>query len=207
MHDRQTSPWLHGVIDALLLALPLLASTAWAQSGRELRPDLEVLNAQGTGIPLAPYLSELVSGDARARGSVMPRLVFPIRTLLRSGYLEGEGVPALNARWLVQPMFLVGADARSLAWLDFNRHRLAEMRATGIVVQAADAAAFRSVQAVAPALSYAPASGDWLDRQLLRAGVTVFPVLIDSQGKAWQRLGALSGDPAPVGMPWRRHTP
>lgn len=193
MVESQMRWVLRRLVSAALLALSALAC---AQGVQVPSPDMEVLNPQGGGIPLAPYLSELVSKDPKATGSVMPRLVFPIQTeALTPGRLPGDGIAVLKPRWLAQPIFLVGMDVLSMTWLNFNKDRLLAMNATGLVVHAADADDFRLIQDMAPDLAYAPASGAWLDQQMNKAGVRVYPVLIDTQGKAWQRLGGLDTAP------------
>lgn len=159
--------------------------------------DLEVIYDSGHGVPASPYLAYLVSvvsaADAADTGeNVMPGLRFPISTRLRADVLpaEKEGAPVLDAQWQAQPVFLVGADARSLGWLAFNRWRLLRAAAWGLVVQADDALAFRAVQSIAPDLKFAPLSGDWLDSRLIAAGVAVYPILIDTDGIARQALPA-----------------
>lgn len=160
---------------------------AWSQGGvPTLAAPLEVVHDSGRGVPLAPYLSTITSADPKARGSVMPGLRFPITTTLAVGVLSAER-RVFDRAWQVQPIFLIGADPRSLRWLAFNRTRLVQARAWGVVVQARDEAEFRAIQAVAPELTYAPSVGTWLDAQLQAQGI-VYPVLIDEAGTVRQIL-------------------
>jgi len=157
---------------------------------------MDVLHDSGKSIPLAPYLTYLVSSDPKAVGSVMPNLRFPIGSRLKPGVLDHER-KVFDAQWLVQPIFLVGADRASIQWLVHNRERLAAIKAWGLVMQAATQEQFRSIQAAAPELRFAPSIGAsapggaaWLDERLASLGIRVYPVLIDTAGTARQILPA-----------------
>lgn len=152
--------------------------------------DLDMIYDSGRAVPASPYLSYLVSADPYASGQVMPvqdgHLTFPITSRLAPGLLERER-QAFDAAWLAQPMFLAGADPRSLRWLTFNRFRLMRIGAWGLVPQARSANDFKAIESIAPELPFAPA-GDWLEGHLLAQGVTVYPLLIDTDGVARQSL-------------------
>jgi integrating conjugative element protein (TIGR03765 family) len=163
---------------ALLAALP-----AGSQSHAD---GLDVLYDSGSSIPLAPYLSEIVSVGAEQ--AVMQGLAFPIRSTLRPGVLATEGTQAIDPRWLVQPMFIVAADARSMRWLEYNQSRLAKLRAVGLVVQADTPGEFKVVQRVAQGLPVAPETGDWLAERLQAVGAGVYPLLVQSDGRVFQIL-------------------
>jgi integrating conjugative element protein (TIGR03765 family) len=176
------------VAAALLSAALVIAGPSSRGQGVVATPaaSLEVVHDSGRGVPLAPYLSAITSSDPAARGSVMPGLRFPISTKLSTGVLPQER-RVFDATWQVQPIFIVGADVRSMRWLAFNRDRLLREHAWGVVVQARTEAEFRAIQAVAPQLAYAPSMGSWMDDQLLASGV-VYPVFIDAAGNARQIL-------------------
>ena len=76
-------------------------------------------------------------------------------------------------------MFLVGADELSRRWLARHRERLAELKAVGLLVQAADDAKVQAVWAAAPELTIMPVSADELARRLQ---LTRYPVLIHREG-------------------------
>lgn len=184
MHRCQ--PRRAGLLAVIGMLGALVPATQAHQRGAA-EPLLEVLQIGHLATPIAPYLTPLVSNDPQATGSVMPHLQFPLRSALRRGVLSAER-HVLQAMWMVHPIFLVGADAASLSWLRHNTQALQAMQAVGVVVQAETAQEFRRIQRTAPALAYAPGSGDWLDGTLQRAGAAVYPVLIDTHGTVRQIL-------------------
>jgi integrating conjugative element protein (TIGR03765 family) len=149
-------------------------------------------------VPAAHYMAALVSDPYAANtDGVMPGLQFPITTRLQPGLLDQERL-VFDPQWLAQPVFLAGADARSLHWLTFNRLRLWRAGAWGLVVQATDAGQFRAIQSVAPELKFAPATGDWLGLTLIGKGVSVYPLLIGLDGVARQILADDTDGPSGV---------
>ena len=149
--------------------------------------ELDVIYDSGRAVPASPYLSYLVSDPYASSGDVMQGLAFPIQSRLTPGLLDHER-QVFDPQWLVQPVFLAGADPQTLRWLAFNRWRLVRVSAWGLVVQAQDAGQFRAIQSIAPDLKFAPSSGSWLDDHLLDQGVAVYPLLIDTDGIARQIL-------------------
>lgn len=77
------------------------------------------------------------------------------------------------------PLFLVGADAASLAWLAAHASALKRLGANGLAVEVADAAALQRIQAVAPTLSIWPVSGDDIAERL---ELEHYPLLITPTG-------------------------
>lgn len=77
------------------------------------------------------------------------------------------------------PLFLVGADAASLAWLEQHAPALKRLGANGLAVEVADAAALQHIQAVAPGLAIWPVSGDDIAERL---ELEHYPVLITPTG-------------------------
>lgn len=73
------------------------------------------------------------------------------------------------------PLFLVGADAASLAWLAQHAPALKRLGANGLAVEVADAAALQRIHAVAPGLTIWPVSGDDIAERL---ELEHYPVLI-----------------------------
>ncbi|MFB4390382.1 MULTISPECIES: integrating conjugative element protein [unclassified Pseudomonas] len=79
----------------------------------------------------------------------------------------------------IAPLFLVGADAASLAWLTQHAPALKQLGANGLAVEVADAAALQRIQAVAPGLAIWPVSGDDIAERL---ELKHYPVLITPTG-------------------------
>jgi integrating conjugative element protein (TIGR03765 family) len=85
-------------------------------------------------------------------------------------------------RYLQSPLFLIGADARSKAWLRANQVRLAQLGAVGMLVEAQDLDDVREIVALAQGLRLIPASAESVARKL---GLTHYPVLISKTG--WEQ--------------------
>ncbi|HEJ1057349.1 TPA: integrating conjugative element protein [Pseudomonas putida] len=77
------------------------------------------------------------------------------------------------------PLFLVGADAASLAWLAQHAPALKRLGANGLAVEVADAAALQRIQSVVPELTIWPVSGDDIAERL---ELEHYPVLITPTG-------------------------
>jgi len=77
------------------------------------------------------------------------------------------------------PMFLVGDDAPSRAWLRTHAEKLRALHAVGLVVNVASTDALASLRALVPGLTVAPASGDDLAQRLR---LEHYPVLITATG-------------------------
>jgi integrating conjugative element protein (TIGR03765 family) len=77
------------------------------------------------------------------------------------------------------PLFLVGDDDRSRAWLRQRRAALQELRAVGLVVNVATPEALVALRRLAPGLMLSPIAGDDLAQRL---GIRHYPVLITATG-------------------------
>ncbi|MDT3750414.1 MULTISPECIES: integrating conjugative element protein [Pseudomonas] len=77
------------------------------------------------------------------------------------------------------PLFLIGEDAASLAWLTQHAPALKRLGANGLAVEVADAAALQRIQAIAPGLAIWPVSGDDIAERL---ELEHYPVLITPTG-------------------------
>lgn len=77
------------------------------------------------------------------------------------------------------PLFLVGDDDRSRAWLRQRRVTLEELRAVGLVVNVATPRSLAELRRLAPRLTLSPVSGDDLAQRL---GIRHYPVLITATG-------------------------
>ena len=108
---------------------------------------------------------------------------YPVRsTRLRPGPVGRQSLAALAAvekRPGMKPLFLVGDDPTSAAWLAGNARVLAEMGALGMVVSVETRDRFEALSAAAPGLPLIAASGDDVAREL---GITRYPVLITPDG-------------------------
>lgn len=77
------------------------------------------------------------------------------------------------------PVFLIGDDERSRAWLLERKAALTEISAIGLVVNVGAAEALAGLRKLAPELTLSPVSGDDLAQRL---GLRHYPVLITASG-------------------------
>ena len=157
-------------IHLLLLSLAALVPPAWSA--------VAVIDELGPTQPLAPLLD--VFGDrgapsdqpASMQRAGDPAALLPIRSPgLSPGVLQTRVISAPVAR----PVFLVGADARSLRWLTDHHQQLVDIGAVGMLVQADTVDDLAAVSAAADGLSILPASASDIAAALQ---ISVYPVLI-----------------------------
>ena len=107
------------------------------------------------------------------------RYVVPVKTPeLTPGRVTTRANGKLRNAYLMQPIFIVGADRLSLQWLKSNRARLREINAYGILVQADTVADVTKVARAAQGLNIVPVSGSDIARQL---ALKHYPVLISRE--------------------------
>lgn len=154
---------------ALLLIIPSLCQTLHASS-------LIVVEDRG-GVSALPYYQDLVPAPSDRVPSppsigIRDAGVFPVRSaLLSPGQEQGR---VINAPGL-QPMFLVGDDEQSKAWLLQRREQLQALNAVGLVTNVASAERLAEVQRWAAGLQIAPVQADDLAQRL---GIRHYPLLI-----------------------------
>lgn len=168
----------------LLVLAAAACMPCWAAS-----PQLTEIDASQASVPIDPYFSYVVAGDEQE--GVLQGLRFPMMSRLRPAELEQAQVPVFEARWLTQPLAVVGADPVSLAWLERHLEQLHRQGAALVVVAAPNAEAFKRLQTLADGLPVAPSLGPWLTEQLWAAGVQVVPVFIGLDGQAMADLEAV----------------
>ena len=83
-----------------------------------------------------------------------------------------------QGRYLARPLFLIGADQSSLAWLAQHHQRLRALGAAGLLVAAQGEADYRRALEAAAGLALAVGSGQSLAEHF---GITHYPVLIGPQ--------------------------
>ncbi|MGH8584741.1 MAG: PFL_4695 family integrating conjugative element protein [Gammaproteobacteria bacterium] len=162
----------------LVLAVGLSASLPGAA--------LEVIRDAG-GEPIGPYLARLAPEASHGNQSRQAPAAHPGRAYrltqhlpIRSPSLSSGAVQARHRPTrLLQPVFLVGADPRSLAWLEANHERLKQLHAIGMLVQAENEAELNRAIAAAQGLPLIPASGEAFATAL---GIGHYPVLITREG-------------------------
>ncbi|MCW5706942.1 integrating conjugative element protein [Shinella sp.] len=161
----------------------LAGSPALAQS-----PPLIVVEDHGSvsALPYYEALNPPPRQDQQLQPPVMPP-VSPSRSWseadmlpVKSERLSPGGVQrrAIQAPELT-PLFLIGDDDRSRAWLKQRGPALRDRNAIGLVVNVETAEALADLRKLAGGLTLSPASGDDLAGRL---GLSHYPVLITATG-------------------------
>lgn len=169
---------------ALVSLIVVLSINGAAQAQQAVAP-LIVVEDRG-GVSALPYYRSLhLSPEPTSqappilvppRGGVGEAAMLPVRSIrLTPGAVEGRAihVPGLT------PLFLIGDDDRSRAWLQQRLSVLQKLKAVGLVVNVASQAALQSLRERAPGLRLAPVSGDDLAERL---ELRHYPVLITATG-------------------------
>lgn len=168
----------------LLLLMMSIGSTALADDGA-----LIVVEDLG-GVSAEPYYRALnLQSRSTRRSTAVPHLVPPKSS---TRYSEADMLPVRSARLTpgrvehramnvpgLTPLFMIGDDDQSRAWLREHLPRLRALRAIGFVVHVETAEALESLRELAAGLTLVPASGDDLGHRL---GLRNYPVLITATG-------------------------
>jgi integrating conjugative element protein (TIGR03765 family) len=166
---------------------PVLLAVIGCLSAPVLAAELIVVEDRG-GDSALPYYQVLDSTENRSTPPA-PRTVSPPRSPseaeaallpVRSTLLSpGDEPPrAIRAPGLA-PIFLVGDDDLSRAWLQRRYAELRELRAVGLAVKVSSPAALDRLRRLVPDLTLSPVSGDDLAERL---GLSHIPVLITATG-------------------------
>ncbi len=141
------------------------------RGGTSALPYYEALSLQPREAPVAPPFSLPIPPTGRGEADMLP-----VRTSRMSPGVVSPRV--LEAPGLT-PLFLVGEDERSIAWLRRNAESLRERKAVGLVVNVQTPEALARLRGIAAGLELAPVSADDLAERL---GLQHYPVLITSTG-------------------------
>lgn len=167
----------------LALALAGMAATPlWAVD------PLIVVEDHG-GVSALPYYQAL---DLQPRGAAQARPAIPLPPVPNRRASEADMLPVRSAQLTpgpvarraieapgLKPLFLVGDDDSSRAWLRRRAAVLRELGAVGLVVNVETAAALAALRGLVPGVTLSPVAADDLARRL---GVRHYPVLITSTG-------------------------
>ncbi len=172
----------------VLIASPLMV--VWSARPVNAQAPAVEIHDSGQTLPIAPYLAPLYAEQvpARRRSPANPPLqnatpisaMFPLKTTLLA---PGKIAPTNVKMLMPMPIFVVGDDPVSRAWMNRNAKVLFDLQATGIVVQATTEAQFWAFRNAYPALRMVPSHGDDLNRTF---GLKAYPFLIKSDGEVVQ---------------------
>ncbi|MCC4113905.1 integrating conjugative element protein [Aromatoleum toluclasticum] len=143
------------------------------RDGASALPYYQALNPQDLDrtTPPVPTPAPRMDSAADAEAAMLP---------VRSARLSPGNEPrrVIRAPGLT-PLFLVGDDDRSRAWLRQRSAALQVLKAVGLVVNVASPEALAALRRLAPGLTLAPVSADDL---ALRLGIHHYPVLVTATG-------------------------
>ncbi|BFM18928.1 integrating conjugative element protein (plasmid) [Maricurvus nonylphenolicus] len=143
---------------------------------------LTVIYDSGNTLPIAPYLPQ--RSEPQPKQSVLPTkrqsFQLPIETPSMSpGSVSATAKPL---KYLQQPLFLIGADKQSKAWLKARHDQLVNLSAVGLLVQVDTLEEIKAIQALAKGLRLIPASAESFAKPL---ALKHYPVLISKDG--WEQ--------------------
>ncbi len=147
---------------------------------------MDVLHDTGEAVPAGQYWAQFFVTEEDNPSDEPPGkqlVAFPVRTNSMQVGVLASPTSIKQPAWLSHPVFLIGTDQQSRAWLDANLASLRQHQATGIVVNIDSYEVFREMQILAKGLLLAPASADGL---ALSLGVSVYPILILADGSIVQ---------------------
>lgn len=163
------------LILALFLSHPVLAAPALIvvedRGGTPAQPYYEALNPQADTAPSPPAQSPLSRNTPYSEADMLP----VHSTQLTPGTVTPRAIQAAG----LSPLFIIGDDPRSHAWLKHHQERLRAIHATGLVIQVDSLAALEALRRIAPDLTLVPVSGDELAQRL---GLRHYPALITATG-------------------------
>jgi len=164
------------------------AQTAIQPTRTTVSQPLIVVEDRG-GVSALPYFQALGPQDT---GPAQPPAATPTHQVGNPTDSEAAMLPVRSARLSpgdeprrvirapgLTPLFLVGDDDRSRAWLRQRRAALQALRAVGLVVNVATPEALVALRRLAPGLMLSPVSGDDLAQRL---GIRHYPALITATG-------------------------
>ena len=143
---------------------------------------LTVIYDSGNTSPIAPYLPK--RSEPQPQQPMIPSkhkaFQLPIETPSMSPGRVGATSKPL--KYLQQPLFLIGADKQSKAWLQARRDQLVKLNAVGLLVQVDTLEDIKAIQALAKGLRLIPASAESFAKPL---ALKHYPVLISKDG--WEQ--------------------
>lgn len=129
-----------------------------------------------TALKLQPHTVTPADAPVHPRERVSEADMLPVHSARLSPGIE---LPRSITAPGLTPLFLIGDDDRSRAWLRQRAGRLRELHAQGLVVSVDSLPALAALRALAPGLTLLPVSGDDLAQRL---HLHHYPVLITATG-------------------------
>jgi integrating conjugative element protein (TIGR03765 family) len=185
MNDRQLMTQVADITIPLLLFTGTVVVLFLALTSSAFAAERLIVVEDMGGASALPYYKRLnlnphapdIKDAKPLQGPITEAQMLPvISKKLSPGRVESR---TANATGLMQPLFLVGADDLSLAWLKQRSAILKEIGAVGMVVNVSDANSLAALRKAADGLELLPACGDDIAGIL---GIENYPVLITRTG-------------------------
>ena len=143
---------------------------------------LIVIYDTGDTLPVTPYLPQYPKPQPKQRTQPSANSAFQLPIETPSMSPGPVSVTVKPLKYLQQPLFLVGTDPQSKAWLTAKRGQLVKLNAVGLLVQADTLQDIQGMQALAEGLRLIPASAESFAKPL---ALSHYPVLISRDG--WEQ--------------------
>ncbi|WP_444944846.1 integrating conjugative element protein [Microbulbifer sp. ZKSA006] len=143
---------------------------------------LTVIYDSGDTLPIAQYLPK--RSEPQPKQSALPSKHKAFQLPIETPSMSPGRVSATERtlKYLQQPLFLIGADKQSKAWLQARRDQLVELNAIGLLVQVDTLEEIKAIKALANGLRLMPASAESFAKPL---ALKHYPVLISKDG--WEQ--------------------
>lgn len=142
---------------------------------------LTVIYDSGDTLSIAPYLPKPRERSPSTK-QVHIRLPFKLPITTPSMQPGKVATTAKLLKHLQQPLFLVGSDSLSQAWLKENRDELIRIGAVGLLVEAKTLKDIKAMLAIAKGLRLVPVSAESAASEL---GLKTYPILLSKEG--WEQ--------------------
>ena len=138
---------------------------------------LTVIYDSGDTFSIENYLPK----NKREKGASNKKPILPFKFPIKTPSMQpGKvNVTSKELKHLQQPLFLIGADLMSKAWLIKKREALKKIGAVGLLIQAKNIDDINAMQGIAGGLKLVPVSAEGIAKEL---GLTHYPVLISKKG-------------------------
>lgn len=165
------------VSTAFLLGLPVCSSASESK--------LIVIYDSGNTYPIDKYLpsrSQQLFDESSKEKEAKNRLPFKLPITTPSMQVGEVTITPQHLSQLQRPLFLIGSDDFSKAWLEKNKTKLKDIGADGLLIQAQTTEDVATMLKLANGIKLVPASAESFAERL---GLSHYPVLLSKQG--WEQ--------------------
>lgn len=148
--------------------------------------DLTVVQDTGRTVMSVQHLTRAL--HSAAADDETPFVSFPVHTpAMTAGTLVRDPQVVQIEPWMTRPIFIVGSEPHSAAWLDTNNEVLTKLQASGLVISVPDVTTFKAMRRKSD-LPLLPTQAPALVHTLAANGITHYPIVIFESGRVVQNL-------------------